>query len=95
MTCWPGKAFQRFVENGFDVLAGVRPRLVRDRETLPGSRIVEGRFTAVQQAAGVPRGRDRAARYVNAFIENGRASGLVAKTIQDNQVVGLTISGRQ
>ena len=84
--------FQRFVAEKFDALAGLRPRLMSDQKKLPGSTIVEGRFTAVQQAAGVPKDRPNAARYLAAFIEDVKASGLVAKAISDNQVVGLTIS---
>ena len=84
--------FQRFVAEKFDALAGLRPRLMSDQKKLPGSMIVEGRFTAVQQAAGVPKDRPNAARYLAAFIEDVKASGLVAKAISDNQVVGLTIS---
>src|ERR687883_90203 len=49
-------AFKRFVEDRLDALAGLRPRLVTDQEALPGSRLLEGRFTAVQQAAGTPKG---------------------------------------
>ncbi len=85
-------AFDRFVKDGFDALAGLRPRLVTDQAKLPGSRILEGRFTAVQQAAGVPKGRTQAAQYLGAFIEDVKASGFVADAIHNNQVVGLTIA---
>lgn len=84
--------FQRFAAEKFDALAGLKPRLMSDQAKLPGSRIVEGRFTAVQQAAGVPKGRPNAAKYLAAFIEDAKASGLVAKAIRDNNVVGLTIA---
>ncbi len=56
--------------------------------------MLEGRFTAVQQAAGVPKGRAAAAKYLGAFIEDVKASGLVAKAIKDNNVVGLTIAAK-
>lgn len=84
--------FKRFVDEKFDALAGLRPRLITDQTKLPGSRILEGSFTAVQQAAGVPKGRANAAKYLTAFIEDVKASGLVAKAIKDNNVVGLTIA---
>jgi polar amino acid transport system substrate-binding protein len=86
--------FKRFVEEKFDALAGLKPRLMSDQAKLPGSTIVAGNFTAVQQAAGVPKGRANAAKYLAAFIEDVKASGIVAKAIQDNQVVGLTIAAR-
>lgn len=85
-------SFRRFVDEKFDALAGLRPRLISDQAKLPGSRILDGSFTAVQQAAGVPKGRTAAAKYLSAFIEDAKASGLVAKAIEDNNVVGLTIA---
>ncbi|RPJ46189.1 MAG: ABC transporter substrate-binding protein [Betaproteobacteria bacterium] len=87
-------SFKRFVDEKFDALAGLRPRLTTDQSRLPGSRILDGRFTAVQQAAGVPRGRPNAATYLAAFIEDVKASGLVAKAIKENNVVGLTIAAK-
>lgn len=87
-------SFKRFVDEKFDALAGLRPRLTTDQSKLPGSRILYGRFTAVQQAAGVPRGRPNAAKYLAAFIEDIKASGLVAKAIKDNNIVGLTIAAK-
>ena len=87
-------AFKRFVADKLDALAGLRPRLVDDHANLAGSRILDGRFTAVQQAAGAPKGRSAAAvRYLCEFIEDVKASGLVAKTIEKNNVVGLTVAG--
>ncbi|MGE3536406.1 MAG: ABC transporter substrate-binding protein [Candidatus Tectimicrobiota bacterium] len=84
--------FKRFVDDKLDALAGLRPRLVTDHENLPGSRILEGNFTAVQQAAGTPKGRPAGARYLQAFIEDIKASGLVAQTIEKNNVRGLTVA---
>jgi polar amino acid transport system substrate-binding protein len=84
--------FKRFVDEKFDALAGLKPRLMSDQAKLPGSLIVAGNFTAVQQAAGVPKGRANAAKYLAAFIEDAKASGLVAKAIADNKVVGLSIA---
>ena len=73
-------AMEAFVDQGLDALAGLRPRLLTDVEQLPGARLLEGRFTAVQQAMGTPRGRDEAGiAYLRAFVEAAKASGLVAE----------------
>lgn len=85
-------AFKRFVDDHLDALAGLRPRLVTDQEKLSGSRILEGNFTAVQQAAGTPKGRPAGARYLREFIEDVKATGLVAKAIEKNSVRGLTVA---
>jgi polar amino acid transport system substrate-binding protein len=87
-------AFKRLVDDKLDALAGLKPRLVTDHDHLPGSRILDGRFTAVQQAAGTPKGRSAAARYLREFIEDIKASGLVARTIENNGVRGLTVAAK-
>ena len=87
-------AFKRFVDDKLDALAGLKPRLVTDQEKLPGSRIIEGRFTAVQQAVGTPKGRSAGAQYLREFVEEVKASGLVAKTIEKNNVRGLTVAAK-
>jgi polar amino acid transport system substrate-binding protein len=84
--------FKRFVDEKLDALAGLKPRLVTDQEHLPGSRILDGRFTAVQQAIGTPKGRAAGARYLREFAEEIKASGLVAQTIEKNSVRGLTVA---
>lgn len=85
-------AFKRFVADKLEALASLRPRLVTDCEKLPGSRILDGRFTAVQQAAGTPKGRGEGAAYLRAYIEDVKASGFVARMIEKNRVRGLTIA---
>lgn len=84
--------FKRFVSDQLDAMAGLRPGLVKVQQKLPGSRILEGNFTAVQQAAGTPKGRAAGAKFLREFIEDVKASGLVAKLIEKNNVNGLTVA---
>ena len=85
-------AFKRFVADKLDALAGLRPRLATDHDNLPGSRVLEGRFTAVQQAVGTPKGRSAGAQYLREFVEEIKSTGLVARAIEKNGVRGLTIA---
>ncbi len=85
-------AFKTFVSEKMDALAGLKPRLVIDHDNLPGSRILEGRFTAVQQAAGTPKGHDVGASYLREFVEDVKAAGLVARTIEKNGVRGVSVA---
>ncbi|MGZ5151061.1 MAG: ABC transporter substrate-binding protein [Burkholderiales bacterium] len=85
-------AFKRFLDDKLDALAGLKPRLVTDRDNLPGSRILDGRFTAVQQAVGTPKGRNNGARYLREFVEEIKAAGVVARAIESNAVRGLTVA---
>ena len=61
-------------------------------EALPGSRLLEGRFTAVQQAIGTPRGREAGARYLCEFAEEIKASGLLAQAIARHNVRGVSVA---
>ncbi len=85
-------SFEQFVAKKLEALAGLRPRLVMDAEKLPGSRVLEGRFTAIQQAIGTPKGRDAGAQYLREFVEDAKASGLVARVIEGNGVRGVSVA---
>jgi polar amino acid transport system substrate-binding protein len=83
---------KRFVDEKLEAMAGLRPGLMKDQQKLPGSRILEGNFTTVQQAAGTPKGRPAAAKYLKEYIEDVKASGFVAKMIEKNNVHGLAVA---
>ncbi len=85
-------SFDAFVEQGIDVLAGLRPRLLSDVQRLPGARILDGQFSAVQQAVGTPRNNSAAAAWLAAFVEELKASGFVAELIAKHKVEGLSVA---
>jgi polar amino acid transport system substrate-binding protein len=87
-----GASYDAFVADGLEALAGLKPRLVADAERLPGSRILEGRFTAVQQAIGTPIGRDAGAAWLREFAAHAKASGLVAQAIARHGVRGVSVA---
>ena len=45
-------AYEKFMSDKLEVLAGLRPGLLKDVEKAPGLKILDGKFTAVQQAVG-------------------------------------------
>jgi polar amino acid transport system substrate-binding protein len=85
-------SFELFVADTLEVLAGLKPRLLADAERLPGSRVLDGRFTAIQQAIGTPKGREAAATYLREFVEDVKASGLVAQAIETHGVRGVSVA---
>ena len=85
-------AFTTFKDDGLEVLAGLRPRLLTDAEALPGSRILDGSFTAVQQAIGTARANEAGAAFLREFVEEAKASGLVAGFIERHKVRGLSVA---
>ena len=82
------QAFDQFVNEKMDALASLRPRLLTEKEKLPGSRILDGQFAAVQQAVGVNKGNDAAYSWLKDFVEHAKSSGMVAGFIKEYGVEG-------
>ena len=88
-------SYNIFVADKMEALAGLRPRLVTDVEKLPGSRILEGRFTAVQQAIGTPKNcTDATARFLREYAEDVKASGFVAQVIARHGIRGVSVAAK-
>jgi polar amino acid transport system substrate-binding protein len=85
-------AYDQFVRDKLDALAGLRPRLLSDVKKLPGARILDGQFAAVQQAIGTARQNAAGAAFLHSFVEEAKASGLVARLIARHKVVGLSVA---
>lgn len=85
-------SFKVFVEQGLHALAGLQPRLLSDQAQLPGSRILPGHFTAVQQAIGTPLRKASAARFLGDFAERIKAQGRVQQAIDRHQVPGVKVA---
>jgi polar amino acid transport system substrate-binding protein len=83
----PG-AFNLFVEEKLDALAGLRPALNENAAALPGTRVLDGRYTAVQQAVGGRPGNPQALAFLEEFVYEARQSGLVARLIARHGVAG-------
>lgn len=86
------EALAVFRERKLEVLAGLRPRLIADAAAMPGSRILDGRFMAVQQAVGTPRAKAEAIGYLAGFVAAARDSGFVADLIRRHGVQGLSVA---
>jgi polar amino acid transport system substrate-binding protein len=85
-------SFDRFVADKLDALAGLRPRLILDVGRVPGASILDGRFTAIQQAIGTPKGRPAGAQYLREFVAEVKASGFVAELIERHGARGLSVA---
>ena len=85
-------SYDAFVKDKLEVLSGLKPRLLDDVKTLPGSRILEGRFTVVQQSVGTPQGRPAAAGYLAEFAKEVKTSGFVGQAIARHKVRGVTVA---
>ena len=90
----PEAAFDLILAGKIDALGGVRQHLVANTAKLPGSRVLDGRFMAIQQALGIPKGREAGISYLREFIEDVKASGLVAQALEKTGVQGVSIAPR-
>jgi polar amino acid transport system substrate-binding protein len=85
-------AWDRFIADKADVYAGLRPGLIKDIQALPGARILDGKYMAVQQAIGTERKNAAAAAWLAGFVEEAKRSGLVAGFIAEHKVQGLSVA---
>lgn len=85
-------AFDKFTTEKLDVLAGLKPRLITDVERLPGARLLDGQFSAVQQAVGTSQKNKAAAQFLVEFVAEVKASGFVGGLIARHKVKGLSVA---
>ena len=90
----PNGAFELIVSGKVDVVAGVKQHLIANAAKLPGSRVLDGRFMAIQQALGIPKSHDAGLKYLREFIEDAKTSGLVAQAIEKAGISGVSIAPR-
>lgn len=79
-------AVDLFLERSLDAAAGVRQPLEQVARDRAGLRVIDGRFTAINQAMALRPGRAAGFRALAEFVEGAKRSGLVAE--------GLTGSGQ-
>ncbi len=79
-----------------EVAAGVRQQMLMDATRLnngqPTVRLLDGRFMVINQAMGLPKGRTIALDYLNAFIEDMKASGFVAQALARHNIDGAAVA---
>ena len=80
------------VAGKFDVAAGVKQQLQADAKRLPGLRILDGRFMAINQAMAVPKGRPVGAEYLAQFVEEMKVSGFVADALKRHGIEGAVVA---
>jgi polar amino acid transport system substrate-binding protein len=85
-------ALNLFVNDKLEAMAGLKPRLLSDVRKVPGSRILDGQFTAVQQAIGTVKTNEAGAAFLRAFVEDAKKSGFVKSLIEKHKVVGLSVA---
>jgi polar amino acid transport system substrate-binding protein len=75
-----------------EVAAGVKQQLQMDAKRIPGMRLLDGRFMVINQAMGLPRGRDAAHAYLSAYVEDMKASEFVAQALARHRIEGAAVA---
>jgi len=78
----PPASIEQFANDRLEALAGVKQPLVDYAKAHPEYRVLPGRFMVIEQAMALPRGRPLAARYLREFVDELKASGFVAASLQ-------------
>ena len=87
-------SLNRCRDGRLSALAGLRSRLVMDRESWPGSRVLDANFMKVQQAVGTQKDKAAGLAYLQGFVEKVKAEGLVASLIARHKADGLSVAPR-
>jgi polar amino acid transport system substrate-binding protein len=85
-------ALALLAEGKADALAGLTEGLMLLGAKLSGSRIVDGRFMAVQQSIAVPKGRDAGLAFLRSLVEDAKSSGLVARAVEKTGAKGVSVA---
>ena len=83
-----GGALELYRGEKLDALAGLRPALNEDVKKLPGTVILDGRYTTVQQAIGTQIRNTASAAFLQEFVTEAIGNGLVDRFIKNHGVEG-------
>jgi polar amino acid transport system substrate-binding protein len=82
----------QFVADKLEAMASLRPALLEEVKKVPGTKILPGNFTAVQQAIGTAKQNSAGAAFLSSFVAEAKSSGLVARLIERHRVQGLSVA---
>jgi polar amino acid transport system substrate-binding protein len=66
--------------------------MIPTSQRLPGSRVLDGRFSIEEFAIGVPKGRLVSAAYVRRFVEQVKTAGFVKAAVGKAGIRGLDLA---
>ena len=82
------ESFSIFELNKYEVLAGLRPKLIDDLEKTEECQILPEAFTFVNQCIGSKPGNVEAENFINDFIKKSIENGFVQKLLLKYDVIG-------
>lgn len=86
------EAFQSFLDQDLDAVAGVRQVVDGFARRQSGLRILHGLFMSISQALAIPRTRAGSVEFLNYFIKAKVADGSVAESVKRSGEEGVKLS---
>ena len=81
-----------FIEQGLEVVAGVKQQLELDMQRIPGLRLLPERFMVIRQAMGLAKSRgDEALVSLGEFVEDLKATGFIAQALSRHKIEGALL----
>ena len=81
-------SFKIFEDNSYEVLAGLKPRLIDDLKNTKNCKILPGAFTFIKQCIGSKPGNPEAEEFINNFIEKSIKNGFIESLLLKYNVLG-------
>jgi polar amino acid transport system substrate-binding protein len=81
-----------FFNEKLDALAGLKTGLIKESKRLPGSKVLDGQFMAVQQGVATAKENLQAIEFLSRFVQDAKQFGLIASFIQKHRVDGLSVA---
>jgi polar amino acid transport system substrate-binding protein len=85
-TVVPAENYKRGIEmlehGEIDTYATNKPTLFEMSDQMPGSRILDGRWGEEHLAVAIPKGHEAALEYIQHFVQDVQANGLVAQSAE-------------
>ena len=82
------ESFSIFQENEFEVLAGLRPKLVDDIKKISDCYILDEPFTFINQCIGSKPGNLEAENFINNFVKKNLVNGFIKNLLSKYNVLG-------
>ena len=81
-----------FFNQKLHALAGLKTGLMKESKRLPGSKVLDGQFMAVQQGVATAKENLQAIEFLSRFVQDAKQSGLIKSFIKKHQVEGLSVA---
>jgi polar amino acid transport system substrate-binding protein len=81
-------SFKIFEDNSYEVLAGLKPRLIDDLKNTKNCKILPGAFTFIKQCIGSKPGNPEAEKFINNVIEKNTKNGFIESLLLKHNVLG-------